>query len=545
MSDTYPIRQWLNAFKQPAPRVGLELVRLHGDSTQSEASLQMYRQVLELAAQVLGEEAPVSMVRSPARINLLGTHIDHRGGAVNPLAAKEMVFVVGARADHLLRLFNLEPGKYRSTEFHILEELPSKKVEDWEAWTRQQTLERQKAGAAGDWSNYVKAAVLYLQELSRSSNGSYLKKLKGMDLFVGSNIPTAASLSSSSALVVASALAARHVNQLEYSHQELVELCGIAEWYVGTRGGAGDHAAILLGRAGKLMHVEFFPLRVSLMDFPSDYKVLLCNTLKEAKKQTDAKNIFNSRVAGYQIGFMIIKKHFPEYAPMLERLRDINPEHLGVEQGRIYEMLLTLPQSASRAELAGLLPEKQEELEAIYQTHDEPAGGYKLRQVCLYGISECIRSHLGAKMFRAGDIAGFGKLMNLSHQGDRIVRFRTGKRTPVDHSVPDEKVRELIMGLQSADPDTVKRSQLYQQPGGYQVSCEELDELVDICLDFPGVVGAGLVGAGLGGCMAAIVEAPRAEELVEEVSRKYYSPREVGPACEVCNPVEGAGLLTI
>jgi len=366
-----------------------------------------------------------------------------------------------------------------------------------------------------------------------------------MDLFVGSNVPTAASLSSSSALVVTSALAAIEVNKLEYRREQLAEQCGIGEWYVGTRGGAGDHAAILLGRAGKLMHIQFFPLRIHLMDFPSDHKVVLCNTLKEAKKQTDAKNIFNNRVASYVIGFMLIKERFPEYAPSLERLRDINPEHLGVDQGRIYEMLLALPESASRSELSGLLPEKRDELEAVYQTHDEPPEGYKLRQACLYGISECIRSCMGAQRLGAADVVGFGELMNLSHDGDRVVRFCDGNKVPVDHSVPDQSVKELIEGVRSSGPERASRCQLYMQPGGYQVSCEELDELVDICLDFPGVVGAGLVGAGLGGCMAAVVEASRAEELVEEVTTRYYTPRELDPACEVCYPVEGAGFLTI
>ncbi len=545
MPNSYPIRQWLNAFKEPASSMRAELMRMQGDMTQAEASLKIYRQALQLAAQALGEETAVSLLRSPARINLLGTHIDHRGGPINPVAAKEMVSAVLPREDHLVRLFNVQPDKYPPREFHIQKELPEKKVTDWELWTRQETSKRQKRGAAGDWSNYVKAAVLYLQELERAPDGSYLKKLRGMDLFVGSNVPTAASLSSSSALVVTSALAAIEVNKLEYRREQLAELCGIAEWYVGTRGGAGDHASILLGRAGKLMHIEFFPLSISLMDFPSDYKVVLCNTLKEAKKQTDAKNIFNNRVASYVIGLMLIKVRFPEYAPRLERLRDISPEHLGVDQGRIYEMLLALPESASRADLAGLLPGKREELKAVHQTHDEPPQGYKLRQVCLYGISECIRSRMGARRSRTGDIVGFGGLMNLSHEADRVVRFRAGRTEPVDHSVPDGTIKGLIEGVRSSDPERASGCQLYMQPGGYQVSCEELDELVDICLDFPGVVGAGLVGAGLGGCMAALVEASRAEELVDQVATRYYSPRELDPACEVCYPVEGSCFLTI
>ena len=55
------------------------------------------------------------------------------------------------------------------------------------------------------------------------------------------NIPIAAGLGSSSALVVASAEALVRINHLDFTPEEFITICGTAEWYVGTRGGFGDH----------------------------------------------------------------------------------------------------------------------------------------------------------------------------------------------------------------------------------------------------------------------------------------------------------------
>ena len=108
--------------------------------------------------------------------------------------------------------------------------------------------ERQRQGKGGDWSNYVKAAVLYLQHMHTKNNGSFDPALCGMNMAAKSSIPIAAGLSSSSGIVVGTMAACMKVNGLEMPRLEMVEACRLAEWYVGTRGGGGDHAAIEFGR---------------------------------------------------------------------------------------------------------------------------------------------------------------------------------------------------------------------------------------------------------------------------------------------------------
>jgi galactokinase len=57
----------------------------------------------------------------------------------------------------------------------------------------------------------------------------------------------------------------------------------------------------------------------------------------------------------------------------------------------------------------------------------------------------------------------------------------------------------------------------------YEVSCPELDLLVELAAGFKGCIGARLTGAGFGGCTVNLVENSRAEEFVQHLSKAYYS----------------------
>lgn len=56
----------------------------------------------------------------------------------------------------------------------------------------------------------------------------------------------------------------------------------------------------------------------------------------------------------------------------------------------------------------------------------------------------------------------------------------------------------------------------------YEVSCPELDLLVELAAGFGGCIGARLTGAGFGGCTVNLVEQSRAEEFVQYLSAEYH-----------------------
>lgn len=57
----------------------------------------------------------------------------------------------------------------------------------------------------------------------------------------------------------------------------------------------------------------------------------------------------------------------------------------------------------------------------------------------------------------------------------------------------------------------------------YEVSCPEIDFLVDFSKPYDAVLGARIMGGGFGGCTINIVHADKVESYVEEASEAYYN----------------------
>jgi N-acetylgalactosamine kinase len=535
-----PVQEWIDAVTDPGSPFNATLREVcAGDESQQAQAVQMCVRALQAFRDAHGSDKQVLVIRSAGRVNILGTHIDHRGGSVNPVAINHLWLVASPREDDLVVARNVESEQFPQEQFCIRDCLPpGARIADWDAWCHAE-YDKRKGDPSVTWSNYIRAAVLYLQHLHTAGDGTFTRPLRGMDLVFCGNIPRAVGLSSSSAVVVATVEAVIRINGLEVGRTDMVRHCGYGEWYVGTRGGSSDHAAIVFARPSAILHAKGFAASVESVPMPEGYRLVLANSMIEAKKQAGARDAFNSRVAAYIFGLMLIKKRFPQYAPRLEHLRDLNPHTLGVDEGEIYRILRSLPVSARRAELLQRLPEDSEKMHRVFRSHDEPDEGYPIRQVCVYGIAECLRADRVPQCLKAGDVARFGELMNLSHDGDRVTRLVDGQRIPIDNSYPDERIDALIGDLESGDSERVERARLWRQPGGYSVSLPEMDELVDIALATPGVAGAGLVGAGMGGCIVAGVETQQALALVENLTRLYYHPRSLPPRAEVITPVGG------
>ena len=95
---------------------------------------------------------------------------------------------------------------------------------------------------------------------------------------------------------------------------------------------------------------------------------------------------------------------------------------------------------------------------------------------CDYVVREDLRVEDACSDLEKGDYTAFGRRMNGSHDGLR---------------------------------------------DDYQVSCRELDVLVDAAREVPGVLGARMMGAGFGGCTINLVEEPAVGALREKAARSY------------------------
>jgi N-acetylgalactosamine kinase len=91
----------------------------------------------------------------------------------------------------------------------------------------------------------------------------------------------------------------------------------------------------------------------------------------------------------------------------------------------------------------------------------------------------------------------------------------------------------------------VTSAQLHRQPGAYRCSIREIDALVDIACRTPGVLGAQIAGAGLGGCAMILAETATVPKLQERLDRMFYQPSGLPSGVMVCSPSAGSSLLRI
>jgi galactokinase len=76
----------------------------------------------------------------------------------------------------------------------------------------------------------------------------------------------------------------------------------------------------------------------------------------------------------------------------------------------------------------------------------------------------------------------------------------------------------------------------------YEVSCSELDALVNICTSTAGVLGARLTGAGFGGCVIAIAAADRADRAVTAIAERYRRTTGLPGAGYICTASAGTHI---
>jgi galactokinase len=78
----------------------------------------------------------------------------------------------------------------------------------------------------------------------------------------------------------------------------------------------------------------------------------------------------------------------------------------------------------------------------------------------------------------------------------------------------------------------------------YEVSCPELDTLVDASVGLRGVMGARMTGGGFGGCIVALVEAPAAAAYQKAVAEAFASRYSRVPPTIVTSAAAGAAMIS-
>jgi len=109
------------------------------------------------------------------------------------------------------------------------------------------------------------------------------------------------------------------------------------------------------------------------------------------------------------------------------------------------------------------------------------------------------------------------------------------------------RVLEAARAFERGDLKSVGRL-MYQSHASlrddYEVSCPELNVMVELASAIPGTCGSRMTGGGFGGCTVSLVERNAVERFTAEVAEGYERATSIRPDIFVTTLAEGAGPLT-
>lgn len=112
-----------------------------------------------------------------------------------------------------------------------------------------------------------------------------------------------------------------------------------------------------------------------------------------------------------------------------------------------------------------------------------------------------------------------------------------------------EEIQRLLEGckdLQHGDITSLGKKMFRTHEGlskEYEVSCKELDFLVDAVKDDPAVIGARMMGGGFGGCTINIVREDAIEALVDKLSKTYKQEMQLELSAYIVQIENGTGTV--
>lgn len=275
-----------------------------------------------------------------------------------------------------------------------------------------------------EWANYPKGVV-----------DQFLKaglKIGGFEIMFSGNIPNGSGLSSSASLELATSVVLNELFNLNQKMIDMVKLSQNAEnQFVGLNCGIMDQFAVGMGKKDNAMFLNCRTLDYSYVPIIlKDEKIIISNTHKR-RGLADSK--YNERRAECEQAVKALKAVID-----IECLADLTVEQFEKNKSAIKNSTVM-----KRAE------------HVVYEND---------------------RTFKAVEMLKAGDIKGFGMLMNSSHNS----------------------LRDL-----------------------YEVTGLELDTLVDEARKIDGTIGSRMTGAGFGGCTVSIVKNNSVDKFIQEVGKNY------------------------
>ncbi len=497
--------------KSPGSLVGLNALVLLKDKLGPrpdfiQREIRRYLAILDRFVSLHGE-GPIVLISAPARIELCGGHIDYIDyfqDKVLCFGSREysMLFVARPRTDRKVRAVSMQAGyppiEFSLDEFPVVASRTAHTPEDvdriWLAYLDATGY------TGGGWENYLKSGVFYFQHVRPD------RRLLGMDIVVDSTIPIAGGASSSSALVTSAACAIRLFNQSAINRTELAVSSGKAEWYVGTRGGNMDHATMAFTQVNHAVLITFQPFIVEPVPVPTHgYSWITFYTTEATKtKGLIVKDGEISAVSVEVLPLLLVQilSEDPSLAgdwrAFTTAIENNDDDHVGGARKNIERLLQKLPESITFRRIKELSPGTYTRITlrfpVLYEAkgEDEPM---PVRCMARYHLDEVVRVMEESKylaMAARQQVRG-------NPEAEAEAMAEVGRRLDATHA-----------GLRDE----------------YGVGTDEVEEVYRLAKSSPGVIGARVMGFGLGGNVLVLVRESHADELIRRVGAGYYRRHE-------------------
>ena len=190
-----------------------------------------------------------------------------------------------------------------------------------------------------------------------------------------------------------------------------------------------------------------------------------------------------------------------------------------------------------------------------YQTVALPAN------VEILAVHSLVKHELGASAYRTRveECEAAVECIRAFHPEVRSLRDATQEmieRTPMPRTVMrrarhivSENSRVELFVVAAAKGNLERMGELFRESHrsmrhDYEITCDEVDFLVDAAVGINGCYGARMTGGGFGGCTVNLVEPDFKQYFAESIAARYNERFGIQPAIIRCVPAEGAGEIS-
>ncbi len=332
------------------------------------------RERVALAYRERFDADPDAVLFAPGRINLIGDHTDYSLLPVLPMAIQRgIAFAVGAGTTGITIDSLDEPGEWQIGR---------------------------PAPRPASWHRYVDAAL-----------APTLDEDPSVQVLLAGDLPSTGGLSSSSALVVGLLAALTRDRDVPLSGRELVGAAVAAERRAAIEGGEMDQTIIVFGEAGAATRIEFDPPSTRAVPIPEGLAFVAADSGERAAKGTSARDAYNSRVVACRCATALLARSVDRAIPaalVLARVADAESE-----------LVDALPEAVTATEVAVRTDVDVSRLVGLSAGDFDANAALPLRAVARHVLREAAAVDAAEDKLRAGDLAGFGRLLDASHESLR------------------------------------------------------------------------------------------------------------------------------